>query len=111
MPGRVTSIEVAPPNRMGEARNHRTENALDRLALVEIGIPFLLVRQRRLLAESGKRDLTVAILDQVAPMLLGPEACLIDRLIERADGGDEILRRLLQYYSKRIIRGGKYITL
>src|SRR5277367_26789 len=76
MPGRVTSIEVAPPNRMGEARNHRTENALDRLALVEIGIPFLLVRQRRRLAESGKRDLTVAILDQVAPMLLGPEACL-----------------------------------
>jgi len=81
----------------GEARNHRTEDSLDRLALGEIGISFLLVRQRRLLAESGKRDSTVAILDQVAPMLLGSEACLIDRPIERADhrlllGGAEILR-------------------
>jgi len=34
-----------------EARNHWTEDALDRLALGEIGMPFLLVGQRSLLAE------------------------------------------------------------
>ena len=55
------------------------------LALHEVGIPFVLFRQRRLLTQSGESDLAVSIFNQVSPMLFRLEAGLANRLIERID--------------------------
>src|SRR3569623_2031449 len=68
-----------------EARQHRLDDRLQRLALLCVGIPFLLHLARRLLAKRGEGDLAAAILDLLAIRLVDAQPRLGDRLVEAVE--------------------------